>query len=91
MGNGGEDTFFSPLFSKGGCAFVMDTEKELTWELASDGDGCICPVCKTDFCLLIYPTEMFKHCPNCGVKLHRIKEMYVDGMAYEIDKAEGVN
>ena len=39
------------------------------WEEASDGDGIVCPFCRTDFCTLIYDTEYFNYCPNCGTKM----------------------
>ena len=39
------------------------------WEEASDGDGIVCPFCRTDFCTIIYDTEYFNYCPNCGAKL----------------------
>ena len=39
------------------------------WEEASDGDGIVCPFCRTDFCTIIYDTEHFNYCPNCGAKL----------------------
>ena len=39
------------------------------WEEASDGDGIVCPFCRTDFCTIIYDTECFNYCPNCGAKL----------------------
>lgn len=39
------------------------------WEEASDGDGIICPFCRTDFCTIIYDTEHFNYCPNCGAKM----------------------
>ena len=41
------------------------------WEEASDGDGVICPFCRTDFCTIIYDTEYFNYCPNCGAKMDR--------------------
>ena len=41
------------------------------WEEASDGDGIVCPFCRTDFCTIIYDTEYFNYCPNCGVKLDK--------------------
>ena len=39
------------------------------WEEASDGDGIVCPFCRTDFCTIIYDTEYFNYCPNCGAKM----------------------
>ena len=39
------------------------------WEEASDGDGIVCPFCRTDFCTIIYNTEYFNYCPNCGAKM----------------------
>ena len=39
------------------------------WEEASDGDGIVCPFCRTDFCTIIYATEYFNYCPNCGAKM----------------------
>lgn len=39
------------------------------WEEASDGDGIVCPFCRTDFCTIIYDTEHFNYCPNCGAKM----------------------
>ena len=39
------------------------------WEEASDGDGIVCPFCRTDFCTIIYDTEYFNDCPNCGAKI----------------------
>ena len=38
-------------------------------EEASDGDGIVCPFCRTDFCTIIYDTEYFNYCPNCGAKM----------------------
>ena len=40
------------------------------WEEASDGDGIVCPFCRTDFCTIIYDTEYFNYCPNCGAKMN---------------------
>ena len=31
------------------------------WEEASDGDGIVCPFCRTDFCTIIYDTEHFNY------------------------------
>ena len=39
------------------------------WKEASDGDGIVCPFCRTDFCTIIYDTEYFNYCPNCGAKM----------------------
>ena len=39
------------------------------WEEASDGDGIVCPFCRTDFCTIIYDTEYFNYCPYCGAKM----------------------
>ena len=39
------------------------------WEEAYDGDGIVCPFCRTDFCTIIYDTECFNYCPNCGAKM----------------------
>lgn len=39
------------------------------WEEASDGDGIVCPFCRTNFCTIIYDTEYFNYCPNCGAKM----------------------
>ena len=39
------------------------------WEEASDGDGIVFPFCRTDFCTIIYDTEYFNYCPNCGAKM----------------------
>ena len=39
------------------------------WEEASDGDGIVCPFCRTDFCTIIYDTEYFNYCPNCGATI----------------------
>ena len=39
------------------------------WEEASDGDGIVCPFCRTDFCTIIYGTEYFNYCPHCGAKM----------------------
>lgn len=41
------------------------------WEEASDGDGIVCPFCRTDFCTIIYDTECFNYCPNCGAKMDK--------------------
>ena len=38
-------------------------------EEASDGDGIVCPFCRTDFCTIIYDTEYFNYCPHCGAKM----------------------
>ena len=39
------------------------------WEEADDGDGIVCSLCGTDFCTLIYDTEYFNYCPNCGCRM----------------------
>ena len=39
------------------------------WEMAPDGDGVVCPVCRTDFCVLLNETNRFIHCPHCGAKM----------------------
>lgn len=39
------------------------------WILADDGDGDVCSVCGTDFCNIIYETENWNYCPNCGAKM----------------------
>ena len=44
------------------------------WEEASDGDGIVCPLCRTDFCTIIYDTEYFSYCPNCGAKMDETVE-----------------
>ena len=44
------------------------------WEEASDGDGIVCPFCRTDFCTIIYDTEYFNYCPNCGAKMDETVE-----------------
>ena len=44
------------------------------WEEASDGDGIVCPFCRTDFCTIIYDTEYFNYCPNCGTKMDEVSE-----------------
>ena len=44
------------------------------WEEASDGDGIVCPFCRTDFCTIIYDTEHFNYCPNCGAKMDETVE-----------------
>ena len=49
------------------------------WEEASDGDGIVCPFCRTDFCTIIYDTECFNYCPNCGAKM--------DEKEYDYDNA----
>lgn len=40
-----------------------------TWEIACDGDGIVCPLCKEDFCTMIYDEKRFNFCPTCGAKL----------------------
>lgn len=44
-------------------------QKHGQWEEADDGDGVVCSVCGKDFCILVYPTEQFNYCPNCGAKM----------------------
>ena len=44
------------------------------WEEASDGDGIVCPFCRTDFCTIIYDTEYFNYCPHCGAKMDEKEE-----------------
>lgn len=44
------------------------------WEEASDGDGIVCPFCRTDFCTIIYDTEYFNYCPNCGAKMNESED-----------------
>lgn len=39
------------------------------WEDACDGAGAVCSVCRCDFCTIIYPTENFNYCPNCGARM----------------------
>lgn len=39
------------------------------WEEADDGDGIVCSVCGTDFCTLVFETDKFQYCPNCGAKM----------------------
>ena len=56
------------------CIRYMDAADVATvrhgrWEEASDGDGIVCPFCRTDFCTIIYDTEHFNYCPNCGAKM----------------------
>ena len=46
------------------------------WEEASDGDGIVCPFCRTDFCTIIYDTEHFNYCPNCGAKMDENEDKY---------------
>ena len=48
------------------------------WEEASDGDGIVCPFCRTDFCTIIYDTEYFNHCPNCGAKMDEKEDKHED-------------
>lgn len=38
----------------------------IPWQLASDGDGVVCPKCKADFCTMTNETERFHFCPACG-------------------------
>lgn len=39
------------------------------WSLAEDGDGAVCSCCGKDFCNLVYETDDFNYCPNCGAKM----------------------
>ena len=39
------------------------------WTLADDGDGVVCSCCGTDYCNLIYNTDRFYFCPNCGARM----------------------
>ena len=39
------------------------------WEESEDGDGVVCSVCRTDFCILFNETDNFNYCPNCGAKM----------------------
>lgn len=39
------------------------------WRLADDGDGVVCSCCGKDFCNLIYETDDFHYCFNCGAKM----------------------
>ena len=48
------------------------------WEEASDGDGIVCPFCRTDFCTIIYDTEYFNYCPNCGAKMDEKEDKHED-------------
>ena len=48
------------------------------WEEASDGDGIVCPFCRTDFCTIIYDTEYFNYCPNCGAKMDENERLEKD-------------
>ncbi len=41
------------------------------WEEADDGDGVVCSVCREDFCVLVYETERFNFCPNCGADMRK--------------------
>ena len=41
------------------------------WEEADDGDGIVCPACGEDFCVLVYETERFNFCPNCGADMRK--------------------
>ena len=52
------------------------------WEEASDGDGIVCPFCRTDFCTIIYDTEYFNYCPNCGAKMDESEDKYVPNVYY---------
>ena len=48
------------------------------WEEASDGDGIVCPFCRTDFCTIIYDTEYFNYCPSCGAKMDEKEDKHED-------------
>ena len=48
------------------------------WEEASDGDGIVCPFCRTDFCTIIYDTEYFNYCPNCGAQMDEKEDKHED-------------
>ena len=48
------------------------------WEEASDGDGIVCPFCRTDFCTIIYDTEYFNYCPYCGAKMDEKEDKHED-------------
>ena len=39
------------------------------WEDAYDGDGYVCSICGSDFCVLLNETDRFNYCPNCGAKM----------------------
>ena len=41
------------------------------WEDSDDGDGIVCSVCREDFCVLVYETERFNFCPNCGADMRK--------------------
>ena len=36
------------------------------WNMADDGDGVVCSICGTDFCVLLNETDNFNYCPHCG-------------------------
>ncbi len=44
------------------------------WSLAEDGDGVVCSCCGKDFCNLVYETDDFNYCPNCGAKMDKEAE-----------------
>ena len=48
------------------------------WEEASDGDGIVCPFCRTDFCTIIYDTEYFNYCPHCGAQMDEKEDKHED-------------
>lgn len=41
------------------------------WKIAEDGDGVVCSHCGKDFCILVYETDDFKYCPNCGTLMDK--------------------
>lgn len=49
----------------------VEQVKHGRWELAEDGDGVVCSHCGKDFCILIYETDDFKYCPNCGTLMDK--------------------
>lgn len=57
------------LLENQGCEVVE--QKQGQWEEADDGDGIVCSVCGTDFCTLVFETDKFQYCPNCGAKMER--------------------
>lgn len=50
---------------------IDDLRPQAYWDLADDGDGVVCSHCGTDFCIMVFQTEYFKFCPNCGAKIDR--------------------
>ncbi len=46
-----------------------DLRPQGLWKLADDGDGVVCSECGTDFCILVYATDDFHFCPNCGADM----------------------